>query len=163
MDTKALISRLNWFYSLEVEQVRLYTEQSKAVPDMYSRKTLERVAAIEQGHVDNIGAIIIRLGGTPTRVGGVLASAIGVVMGKASGAAGLIDLLKLDIALEEKAMRDYKDLILKVGRDQELFDTLWSNLIDEDIHTAWFANKVKELERVERRALVPTAGIAEEE
>lgn len=44
---------------------------------------------------------------------------------------------------------------------QDLFETLWSNLIDEDIHTARFANKVKELERVERRALVPTAGIAE--
>lgn len=163
MDTKALIARLNWFYSLEVEQVRLYTEQSKAAPDMYSRKVLERVAAIEQGHVDNIGATITRLGGTPTLVGEVLASAFGVVMGKASGAAGLIDLLKLDISLEEKAMRDYKDLILKVGRDQDLFETLWSNLIDEDIHTAWFANKVKELERIgRRRAHIPAVEAARE-
>ncbi|HHY32602.1 MAG TPA: ferritin-like domain-containing protein [Firmicutes bacterium] len=151
VETKALIVRLNWFYSLEAQQVRLYTEQSKAAPDMYSRKVLERVAAIEQGHVDNIGATITRLGGAPTLMGEVLASALGMVVGKASGAAGLIELLKLDISLEEKAMRDYKDLILKVGHDRDLFETLWSNLIDEDIHTAWFANKLKELERIERR------------
>lgn len=151
METKTLITRLNWFYSLETQQVRLYTEQSKAAPDMYSRKALERIAAIEQGHVDNIGAAITRLGGTPTLMGEMLGSALGAIMGKASGAAGLIDLLKLDISLEEKAMRDYKDLILKVGRDRELFETLWSNLIDEDIHTAWFANKLRELERVESR------------
>lgn len=150
MDTRALIAQLNWFYSLEAQQVRLYTEQSKAAPDMYSRKGLERVAAIEQGHVDNIGATITRLGGNPTLMGEVLASAMGTVVGKASGAAGLIDVLKLDISLEEKAMRDYKRLILKVGRDQDLFEILWSNLIDEDIHTAWFANKLAELERVER-------------
>jgi len=151
VDTKALITRLNWFYSLEAQQVRLYTEQSKAAPDMYTCKVLERVAAIEQGHVDNISAAITRLGGAPILMGEVLASALGVVMGKASGAAGLIELLKLDISLEEKAMRDYKDLILKVGHDHDLFETLWSNLVDEDIHTAWFANKLKELERIERR------------
>ena len=44
-------------------------------------------------------------------------------------------------------MKDYKDLILHVGEDEDLFNLLWSNLIDEDLHTAWFSNKVKELEK----------------
>lgn len=40
-------------------------------------------------------------------------------------------------------MRDYKDLIVKIGDNRELSDLLWANLIDEDLHTAWFANKLK--------------------
>ncbi len=40
-------------------------------------------------------------------------------------------------------MQDYKSMILNVGNDHHLFDVLWDNLIDEDLHTAWFANKLK--------------------
>ncbi|MDI6710529.1 MAG: hypothetical protein QMC81_09305 [Thermoanaerobacterales bacterium] len=50
--------------------------------------------------------------------------------------------LRAEITLEEKAMKDYKDLFVRVG-NEHLFDTLWDNLIDEDLHTAWLANKLR--------------------
>ena len=149
MDRGTLIRRLNWFYSLELQQVDLYTAQSRAMDDIYLSKTLERVAVIEQQHVDNIAEKIRELGGEPTLLGDIAAPLLGKFMGKVTGFIGPIMVLKTDIALEEKAMRDYKDLILKAGQDEELFSLLWANLIDEDLHTAWFANKVKELERLE--------------
>lgn len=43
-------------------------------------------------------------------------------------------------------MADYKDFTMQVG-NKEIFELLWSNLIDEDLHTSWFENKVKELEK----------------
>lgn len=78
MNERELVAKLNWFYSLELNQVDLYTAQARAVEDIYMARTFARIAAIEQQHVDN--------------------------------------------------------------------------LIDEDIHTAWFANKLRELEQLAVKA-----------
>jgi bacterioferritin len=145
LDLQQVISRLNWFYSLEMNQVELYTMQSKQVDDIYIKHVLERVAEIEQGHVENIGEKIRELGGKPTHVGELLAPLTGKIAGFLTSWPGTLTVLKADINLEEKAMKDYRDFIIKVG-DKDLFKLLWGNLVDEDLHTAWFANKVKELE-----------------
>jgi bacterioferritin len=148
VDTKQLLTTLNRMYSLELNQVDLYSAQSKQVPDIYLRQTLKRVAEVEQGHVENISQKIIELGGKPTALGEAIAPVTGKVAGFLTGKAGAIALLKANIDLEEKAMKDYKDFLLKVGGDESFFNLLFSNLIDEDLHTAWFVNKVKELESI---------------
>lgn len=144
----ALLARLDWFYTLEINQVNLYLAQASKAPDIYLAKTLERVAVIEQRHVDNISTAIRELGGSPTWLGDVISPLLGNMAGSLSGTLGPPALLSIDIKLEEKAMHDYKKLILLVGDHQSLFDTLWANLIDEDLHTAWFANKLAHWERV---------------
>ena len=146
MDKEAIIKKLNWFYFLETNQVNLYLQQSRMVDDIYLKKTLERVAAVEQGHVENINKKIEQFGGTPSAVGETLGPITGTTAGFVTGKAGIINILRANINLEQKAMKDYKDFLLRVGEDHELFDLLWDNLIDEDLHTAWFSNKVKELE-----------------
>jgi bacterioferritin len=146
METKNVLTKLNWFYSLEMNQVDLYLAQSKQMADMYLKKTLERVAEVEQGHVDNIREKILSLGGKPTGAGEAIAPLTGKTIGFLTGKSGIIPLLKADIQLEEKAMKDYKDFLLRVGQDSDLFHLLWGHLIDEDLHVAWFTNKVKELE-----------------
>jgi len=81
-------------------------------------------------------------------MGDVISPILGKSMGYITGIMGPRALLKVDITLEEKAMQDYKNLIFQMGDGQmHLFDVLWDNLIDEDLHTAWFANKLKELEQ----------------
>ncbi len=105
------------------------------------------MAEIEQGHVENIRAKIVELGGIPGMFGEIAGPFSGSVAGLATGAAGTVALLKANIQLEEKAMKDYRDFILQAGKDSDLFNLLWSNLIDEDLHTAWFSNKVQELEK----------------
>lgn len=144
MNEKEIISKMNWFYSLELNQVDIYTAQSKAMEDIYLAKTLARIAVIEQQHVDNIAAEIRRRGAEPTLLGDVIFPILGKVAGSLTGLMGPKTVLKVGIDLEEKAMQDYKDFIIRVG-DEHLFKLLWDNLIDEDLHTAWFANKLKEL------------------
>ncbi len=146
MKEKELIAKLNWFYSLELNQVDFYMAQARFMEDIYLTKTLTRVAGIEQQHVDNIAAQIKELGSKPTKIGDVISPLLGKTAGFLSGALGLRAVLKIGINLEEKAMKDYKDLIIRVS-DEHLSNTLWDNLIDEDLHTAWFANKLKELDR----------------
>lgn len=146
MQLSEVISKLNWFYTLELNQVQVYSQQSKQVNDIYIQKILGRVAEIEQGHVDNISEKILELGGKPNFMGETIAPLTGKVTGFVTGNAGIVPLLKANIALEQKAMKDYKDFLLRVGGNLDLFNLLWSNLIDEDLHTAWFQNKVQELE-----------------
>ncbi|MCW3490703.1 ferritin-like domain-containing protein, partial [Dethiobacter alkaliphilus] len=69
MDSKELIHKLNWFYSLELNQVDLYMAQSNQIDDIYIRKALERASYVEQQHVDNIAEIIKELGSKPTVLG----------------------------------------------------------------------------------------------
>jgi bacterioferritin len=98
--------------------------------------------------VDNIADKIKQYGKEPALIGELIAPITGDIAGMITGKSGIISLLKADIALEQKAMSDYKDFILKGGKDQDLFDLLWDHLIDEDLHTAWFSNKVRELEQI---------------
>jgi len=141
-----LLAKLNWFYSLELNQVNFYQAQCRNVDDIYLRKVLERAAVIEQGHVENIAAKIRDLGEEPNFLGDVISPILGIAAGEIISRLGLVPMLKANILLETKAMTDYKDLILRVGKDYDLFNMLWSNLIDEDLHTAWFASKIQELE-----------------
>jgi len=148
MTNDELVNKLNWFYSLELNQVDLYMAQSKQTrnKDFYVSKVLERASYIEQQHVDNIADKIKSLGKTPTALGDVIAPILGKMSGNVVAKTGLITMLKVNIMLEKKAMEDYKDLIMKINED-DLFTLLWSNLIDEDLHTSWFSGKVQELEK----------------
>lgn len=148
MEKEALIKKLQWFYFLELNQVNLYLAQSRQVDDFYLKQTLLRIAEVEQGHVENIKAKLAYLGASPAFVGEKVAPLTGMMGGLVTGMAGTIAILKANIDLEEKAMKDYKDFILRVGKDDELFEMLWDHLIDEDLHTAWFTNKVKEFEKI---------------
>ncbi len=73
-------------------------------------------------------------------------------MGSATGtvlsAAGLSNVLRANILIEKKAMKDYKVLIHSLKRtygDIELVRLLQHNLFDEDLHTAWFQRKLASL------------------
>ncbi len=140
LNERGIIQKLNWFYSLEMNQVDLYLAQSKQVDDIYLKKALERVAIIEEQHVNNISDMITQYGGQPTVIGEFVAPLTGKIAGDLTGRVGINNLLKANIALEQKAMKDYQDFILQAARHQELSNLLWNNLIDEDLHTAWFSN-----------------------
>ncbi|WP_082789033.1 demethoxyubiquinone hydroxylase family protein [Desulfolucanica intricata] len=146
MQKDELIHTLNLFYNLELQQVDLYTAQSHVVDDLYLSKTLARIAYHEQQHVDIIAEEIKKLGGQPNVIVDYIAPLVGKAAGAFSSVLGIEKMLKINIFLEEKAMKDYKDLILKSGNNSRLFEILWNNLIDEDLHAAWLASKLRELE-----------------
>ena len=62
MDTQDLVSRLQFFYGLELSQVRMYTLQSEAVTDPYLKQVFRHLASIEQSHVQRIKKEIEKLG-----------------------------------------------------------------------------------------------------
>ena len=153
MDKDKLISRLNWFYSLELNQVDLYNGQSKSFSDEYAGLVFEKLAEIEQTHVDNISAKIKELGASPTKIGDVISPIIGNIAGRLMGMTELDAVLKINILIEQKAMRDYKELINTLksslyGSD-DLVKLLTQNFIDENLHTEWFKTKLSEIQTLE--------------
>lgn len=153
MDKDTLISKLNWFYSLELNQVDLYNAQSKAFKGRYSGIVFERCAYIEQNHVDNIGEKIKELGGKPTVLGDLISPIIGKVAGELISMTGLEDTLAINIMIEQKAMKDYNDLIEKLHQDEygdkEMIKILQHNFIDEHLHTEWFRTKIIAIKQYE--------------
>jgi len=145
MTKEQLLAKLNWFYTLEINQVDSYLAQSKAFKNDYMSLVLERIAYIEQQHVENIAAKIRELGGTPSKLGDILATLAGNISGSIFALSGPKNILKINIFIEKKAMEDYTNLIKLVmehQRDKELIKILQHNLVDEDLHTAWFSNEL---------------------
>ena len=139
-----LLSKLNWFYSLELNQVDLYMAQSKKFKGTYESIVFERTAWIEQQHVDNIGDMIKEFGGKPTRLGQLISPLLGNLAGKLVSNSGLEATLKANILIENKAMKDYTDLINSIQDEYgaELLRILEFNLVDEDVHTTWFKERL---------------------
>lgn len=144
MDKEDLLTKLNWFYSLELNQVDLYAAQSKTFEGTYESIVFERTAHIEQQHVDNIAEKIQELGGTPTKFGDVVTPIIGDLAGKLIASAEVENALKANIMIEQRAIKDYTELINTIGDDYgpELKKTLQHNLVDEDVHAAWFSERL---------------------
>lgn len=153
MNMETLIAKLNWFYSLELNQVDIYNAQSKAFKGRYSGIVFERCAYIEQNHVDNIGEKIKELGGKPTVLGDIISPIIGRVAGELISMTGLEDTLSINIMIEQKAMTDYNNLIEKLHQDnycdKELIKILQHNFVDEHIHTEWFRTKIIAIKQYE--------------
>ncbi|NMA69702.1 MAG: ferritin-like domain-containing protein [Desulfitobacterium sp.] len=143
MDKNDIIARLNWFYSLEINQVEIYKSQSERFQGEYAGHVFKRVALIEEGHVDNIAEKIRILGGTPSALGEVVSPLIGMSIGTLTSLTGLEKTLFINMQIERKAMEHYKNLIkevIKSGEDPEgqLCKILHYNLVDEHLHTALF-------------------------
>ena len=149
MEKETLVKKLNWFYSLELNQVDLYRTQGKHVePDI--RLIFERIAKIEQDHVNNIAAEIHKLGETPSPLGDLIFPIIGSVTGSFLSLTGAQNVLKANIRLEEHATKEYKNLVESLRKDYypdaELIKVLESNCVDEQLHTAWFSEHLKEIQ-----------------
>jgi bacterioferritin len=141
---------LNWVYTLELNQVDLYKSQSQAFCDEYAGLVFDRISWMEQGHVENIGLKIKELGAKPTTIGDVISPLVGHIAGKILGSRDLEEVLKVNTLIEQKAMKDYRDLIESLKKSYygstDLIQLLQHNFIDENLHTEWFKTKLSELQ-----------------
>lgn len=153
MQQEDLLRKLNWFYTLELSQVDLYVAQSKKFKGSYESIVFERMALVEQDHADYLAAVIRELGGEPHEIGDVISPLFGGLLGKTLAFTGLKKTLQGNLKIEKKAMADYVGLLKQVGAEfgPELQAVLQHNLVDEDVHTAWFARRLTDYELLDLR------------
>ena len=139
MNRRELIKSLQWFHALEVNQVALYGVQARMAREEADRRLLERVGDIEAGHVRNLSEKLKELGGRPSLLSAI-SPTTGAVLGAITGLS-LAAVLRANIIIENKAMADYKRLIDRCSRE-DVVDLLWSNYLDESLHTEWFKARI---------------------
>lgn len=140
MEINALKRSLAWFHILEVNQVALYKAQASLTDNEIDRRLLLKVAEIESTHIANIHEALLSIGASPS-----FFSSITPPLGTGLGVLTRITLplaYKSDIILENRAMEDYQKLISKCENDK-ILNILWSNYLDESLHTEWFKNRVE--------------------
>ena len=136
-----LLRILNWFYTLELNQVDFYNSQSKSVKDAYLKRCFTHFADVEQLHVNNIADQIKKIGGKPILIADYLAPLAGKTAGKLVPLLGLDVQLRINIMIENKAIKDYQLMINKLD-DCQLKSIFWGNLIDEQSHVLSFEQEL---------------------
>lgn len=138
MDNK-LVFRLKQFYILETFQVSFYKAQVASASDEYYGQAFAKLVQVEQGHADFFaGKITQAKADIPTFVGSMFELA-GNFVGESVESLGQHNTCKLGVALENKAMAEYRTFIAesKSNHYAILRETLMEYLLDEEFHTLW--------------------------
>jgi len=141
LDLNRLRRTLRWFYILEVNQVALYKVQARLTAEEVDKRLYFKAAEIESGHVRNILGALTHFGGRPGLLA-LLAPLTGAIAGALTSLFNNKITLRVDIALENRAMTDYLNFI-RTCPHQSLREILWSNCLDESLHNEWFKARLR--------------------
>jgi bacterioferritin (cytochrome b1) len=136
MDRKQILEALNDDLRAELSAVEMYSAHARAIPEDAIAQGVRAIAAVEQRHARDLAARIKALGGTPAEPGGVETVA-GRAAGAASAQASTAEMLRLELAEEQQAIKDYAAQIAAIMDDEETLDMLQENLNDEIQHSRW--------------------------
>ena len=88
---------------------------------------MRAIGAVEQRHARDLLVRIKALGGTPVEPGGVETVA-GRAVGAASAQASTAEMLRLELAEEQQAIKDYAVEVAEIMDDEETLDMLQEHL-----------------------------------
>ena len=128
-----VLKALRKMYNIERFAVEIYHLQIRAFPEKEIADRLRAAMANEQEHVDDLQARIKALGGT-TSWQGMFFQIAGQVLGFTTTLFGKAFILKTDIRVEEKAVKDYGIFLQKTKFDKKSRNLIQKNLEDEKVH-----------------------------
>jgi len=138
MDDNEIVRALNAVVKVEAMAVQIYRAQMWRFRGR--REIAERLihaTVNERKHFDDLTSRVRDLGGTPSRLSPLFAVA-GWMIGFLPTLAGKVPALKLDIWVEERAVRDYQGFLNRVNFDEESRALMEKNMADEEEHIrAW--------------------------
>jgi bacterioferritin (cytochrome b1) len=94
------------------------------------------IMLVERRHARDLAERIKALGGTPAQPGSVETLA-GRAAGAATAQASTAQMLRLELAEEQQAIKDYAFEIAEIMGDGETLDMLQEHLNDEIEHSRW--------------------------
>ena len=136
MNREQIIEALNDNLRAELSAVEMYSAHARAIPEDAIAQGVRAIMAVEQRHARDLAARIKALGGTPAEPGGV-ETVVGRAAGAASAQASTVEMLRLELAEEQQAIKDYAVEIAEIMDDEETLDMLQENLNDEIQHSRW--------------------------
>jgi len=146
MDRIQIIEALNKDLRAELSAVEVYAAHAQVIPEAGIAEGVRAILAVEQRHACDLTARIRALGGTPAEPGG-RETVVGRAAGATSAQASTADMLRLELAEEQQAIKDYAAQIADIMDDDETLDVLEEHLIDEMQHARWLKAQIAALNR----------------
>jgi len=141
---RQVIEALNENLRAELSAVQMYSAHARAIPEDAIAGGVRAIMAVEQRHARDLAERIEELGGEPVEPEGAEA-----VAGRAAGAAtaqgSTAGMLRLELAEEQQAIKDYAFEIAEIMDDEETLDMLQEHLNDEIQHSRWMKAQLARL------------------
>jgi len=136
------VSSLKVMQRMERFATHVYLAQIRAFRGHEIADRLRAAAVNEQEHADTLAERIEALGGTPSRVG-IFYQMAGTLLGIAMTLLGRVFLLKADLFIERRAVRDYGDFLQKVDFDEKSVALINKIIEDEKRHIETWDNSIE--------------------
>ena len=124
---------LNWMYNMEKFATQAYRTQAPAFPEQEISRLLKEAVLNEQQHVDNLRSRILELKGAPSRLGPLFQIA-GASFASVTRLLGKQAVMKTDVWIERRAVRDYGSFLQKVAFDDKSSGPIARIIEDEKRH-----------------------------
>jgi bacterioferritin (cytochrome b1) len=141
MDRTEIIEALNKDLRAELSAVEVYAAHAKAIPQDTIAQGVRAILNVEQRHARDLAARIRALGGTPNEPGGAETVA-GRAVGMGTAQASTVEMLHLELAEEQQAIKDYATQIAEIMDDNKTLDLLEEHLVDEMQHARWLKAQI---------------------
>jgi bacterioferritin (cytochrome b1) len=136
MERKQIIEALNDNLRAELSAVEMYNAHAQAIREDAVAEGVRAIMHVERRHARDLAGRIEALGGTPAQAGGA-ETVVGRAAGAATAQASTADMLRLELAEEQQAIKDYAFEIAEIMDDEETLDMLHEHLNDEIEHSRW--------------------------
>jgi len=145
MTHEEIIAALNNALNAELGAIEMYSAHARAIQEPSIAQAVRAIRDVEQGHAWALAERVRALGGEPVSPGGA-ATVAGRAAGAATAQMGTGDMLRLELAEEQKAILDYAEAIAHIMDDERTLDLLEEHLLDEIRHSRWMKARILELE-----------------
>ena len=129
-----VISSLNTMYNIERAATTIYKAQAGSFrKDIIVYEKLTSATANEHEHANRLSARIKELEGNLSKLGWFFAFG-GTMIGLGTRITGKKNMMKVDIWVERKAIKDYGAFLTRVDFDEKSADLIKKNIGDEQRH-----------------------------
>ncbi len=145
MKKDEIINSLNNDLKAELSAVEIYGAHAEAIAQDQIAQGVRAILEVERGHAEELTKRIEELGGLPAKPGEE-DTRIGKALGRTSGQANTLEMLKFELSEEQQAIKDYSIQIAEIMDDTSTIEMLKKHLMDEIDHADWLKSKILELE-----------------
>jgi bacterioferritin len=147
MQDKKVIRALNAVVKVEAMAIQIYRAQMWRFRGKQEiAQKLVHATDNERKHFDDLVSRVRDLGGTPSRLSPLFAVA-GWIMGFLPAVVGKVPALRVDILVEERAVKDYQGFLNRVDFDDESRELMERNMADEKEHIRTWKESIELLRR----------------
>ena len=138
------ISSLKFMYNMERFATQIYLTQRCVFDEEWFVKKLNSAAENEQEHINVLRKRIVELQGNRSHIGFLFQTA-GRIFGTIAGIFGKEFVLKVDVFVENRAIKDYSTFLNKVKFDEDTVQLVNRIIADEVFHKDTWKSSIEEL------------------